>query len=76
MKKVTVQEMRSSLTRLEELVTEEGELIITRHGRAIARVLPPGRAGNMPSHARLRARQRRLARPSEELVREDRDGRP
>jgi antitoxin (DNA-binding transcriptional repressor) of toxin-antitoxin stability system len=34
MKEVSVREARAVLARLEEVLQQEGELIITRHGRA------------------------------------------
>ena len=74
MKTLSIREMREALGQLDQLVKHEGELIVTRRGRAIARVLPfqPERA--MPSHAEHRSRMPRLS-PSAERVREDRDAR-
>ena len=74
MKTLSIREMREALGQLDQLVKHEGELIVTRRGRAIARVLPfqPERA--MPSHAEHRRRMPRLS-PSAERVREDRDAR-
>ena len=40
MKELTVREMRASIGRLDKLVEEAGELIISRRGKPIARVLP------------------------------------
>jgi antitoxin (DNA-binding transcriptional repressor) of toxin-antitoxin stability system len=74
MKTLSIREMRGALGQLDQLIDQEGELIVTRRGQAIARVLPlkPQRA--MPSHAEHRNRLPRLS-PSAELVREDRDAR-
>lgn len=75
MKALTIRQMRSALARLEEIVAKEGEILITRRGHPLARVLPVRRTRSMPSHADLRARMRRLPVSSEVLVRRDRDGR-
>ena len=75
MKRLTIRQMRAALSRLDEIVGQEGELVITRRGRALARVLPIRPQRVLPSHADLRARMPRLAVPSEVLVRQDRDAR-
>ncbi len=75
MKRLSVREMRAELTRLEELLGKEGEVLITRRGNAIARVLPVRSTKAMPSHAELRASMPRLKIGSERLVRADRDER-
>ena len=75
MKTVSVREMRQVLSGLEDLLEEVGELVITRRGRAIARLVPltPGR--RPPSRRRLREEMPALSEGSEMLVREDRDKR-
>ncbi|MCZ7663089.1 MAG: type II toxin-antitoxin system Phd/YefM family antitoxin [Thermoleophilia bacterium] len=73
MRRVSIREMRGALPGLEELVQREGELVITRRGRPIARMVPFERTRPMPSHADLRSTMRRLEVPSENLIREDRD---
>jgi antitoxin (DNA-binding transcriptional repressor) of toxin-antitoxin stability system len=74
--RLSVREMRAALPSLEELVRREGELVVTRRGRPIARVLPMrGGAGDMPSHAELRASLPRQEIPSEVLLAEDREAR-
>ena len=76
MKDLSIREARQSLTHLERLLEEEGELVITRRGRPIARVVGIGeRKPVMASHRKLREKTARLRRGSEELVREDRDAR-
>ena len=67
--------MRSNLGKLDILVEEEQELIITRNKLAIARVLPVHPAKKRPSHAELRLLQQCSATASEELIRQDRDER-
>jgi antitoxin (DNA-binding transcriptional repressor) of toxin-antitoxin stability system len=74
MKTFSIREMREALGQLDQLVEQEGELIVTRRGRAIARVLPVKPQRMMPSNAEHRSRLPRLS-PSAELVREDRDAR-
>jgi antitoxin (DNA-binding transcriptional repressor) of toxin-antitoxin stability system len=74
MKTLSIREMREALGQLDQLVEHEGELIVTRRGRAIARVLPFNSQRMMSSHAEHRSRMPRLS-PSAELVREDRDAR-
>ena len=70
MRSISVREIRAALPRLEHLLAEEGELLITRNGRPVARVLPSALEGRIPSRAELR---RRLEGESEVLIREDRD---
>jgi len=74
MKTLSIREMRSVLGQLDQLVDQEGELIVTRRGQAIARVLPFNPKRGMPSHAGHRSRLPRLS-PSAEVIREDRDAR-
>ena len=75
MKNLTIREVRSALTRLDEVVAREGEIIVTRRGRALARILPVRATRRMPSHPALRASMPRQAVPSEVLIRQDRDER-
>lgn len=78
MRSLTIREVRAALARLEPLLTREGEVVVTRHGRPVARLVPIRPAGTMkrmPSHARLRAAMPRLKIGSESPVRADRDER-
>lgn len=75
MKTVTVREMRGLLTRLDDVVGREGELVVTRHGRPIARILPMRPRRRLPSHAAHLAKMPRLEVGSEVYVRQDRDER-
>jgi len=54
---------------------EEGEVIVTKHGKPIARLLPLKGARAMPDHAYLRAQMPILKIPSSRLLRKDRDER-
>ncbi len=75
MRKLSTREMRHELPHLEDVLSAEGEVVITRHGRPIARVLPMPATGAMPSHADLRARMAPTARESADLIRDDREAR-
>jgi prevent-host-death family protein len=74
MQKLSVREVRAALPQLEHVLREQGEVVITKRGRPIARVLPIP-AGAMPSHADFRATMPRLSVGSEHYVRADRDER-
>lgn len=74
-KTLTVREMRSALPHLDELIAEEGEIVVTRRGRALARILPIRPKGGIPPRAEFRASMPRMKVPSEVLVRQDRDER-
>lgn len=75
MKKLSIREVRKELTQIDELVQREGEVVITRRGKPIARLLPIVSAKSPPSHAVLRGTMRRLSVGSEKLVRAERDER-
>ena len=75
MKQLSIREVRGELPRLDELLSAEGEVVITRRGKPIARVLAVKAAQRMPSHADLRAGMPRLVRGSEAHVRKARDER-
>ena len=75
MRSISVSEIRSILPKLEQLLAEEGEVLITRYGRPVARLVPAGHRNGIPSHAELRSRMQRLDVGSEVLIREDRDAR-
>ena len=74
MKSLSIREMRTALGRLGELVDQEGELVITRRGEAIARVIPFEPRRKIPSRAELRRSMPRFS-PSADRIREDRDDR-
>lgn len=75
MRELSVRDMRASIGRLDELVAAEGELVICRHGRPIARVLPMAQSRQLPDHAELRRRMARLQTDSAGLIRAERDER-
>ena len=67
--------MRAALTRLDKVVAEAGEVVVTRRGRALVRILPVRPAHRIPSLKALRASMPKMKIPSEVLIREDRDKR-
>ena len=69
MKTLSIREMRSALSHLDELVAEAGEVVVTRRGRPLARILPARPRRGIPSRAGLRASMPRLKVPSEVLIR-------
>lgn len=75
MKKLSIREARKSLSHLERLLEIEGEVMITRRGQAIARVVQIGRKMPIPSHRNLREGMVQMRKGSEKVVREDRDAR-
>ncbi len=75
MRELSIREMRAVLGRLDELVEEEGEVVVTRHGVPVARILPTRGAKVPPSHRALRESMSPMPLPSEVLVRQDRDER-
>jgi antitoxin (DNA-binding transcriptional repressor) of toxin-antitoxin stability system len=76
MRKVSVREMRALLPELETTLAQEGELLLTRHGKPIARLMAAAQGRpHRPSHADLRATMPYQEVPSEVLIRQDRDER-
>lgn len=75
MKELTVREVRANIGRLGELAAEAGELIISRRGKPIARVLPIAGQQQRPDHANLRQLTPLLSTSSVELLRAERDER-
>jgi len=75
MKNLNIRQVRQSLSNLERILAVEGEVIITRRGKAVARVLSMGRKQAMPSHRDLRMQMPRLRKGSERLIRVDREAR-
>ncbi len=75
MKKLSIRETRQSLSHLDRLLEVEGEVMITRRGEAIARVSQIKKKRPIPSHEDLRKGMPKMARGSEEIIREGRDGR-
>ena len=75
MKNLSIREVRKELAQLDALVSREGEIVVTRRGQPIARLLPLRSKQRMPSHADLRASMPRLRNGSEKHIRIERDER-
>jgi len=75
MKKLSIREARQSLSHLDRLLAVEEEVMITRRGDPIARVVQVGRKRPIPSHRDLRDGMKRMHRGSETLLRKLRDER-
>lgn len=76
MRELSVREIRAALPRLEALLREQGEVVVTRRGKPIARLSPAiPEEECIPPRAELRSRMKRLEVGSEALIREDRDAR-
>ena len=75
MKTLSIREIRKELAQLDEMVSREGEIVVTRRGQPIARLLPLRSKQRMPSHADLRASMPRLKKGSEKHIRTERDER-
>ncbi len=75
MKAISIREMRSELGNLDQLIDAEGEMLVTKRGKPIARLLPVKGSRSIPDHASLRASMPKLGIPSARLIREDRDER-
>jgi antitoxin (DNA-binding transcriptional repressor) of toxin-antitoxin stability system len=75
MKKLNIRQARQALSHLDQLLAAEGEVIITRRGQAIARMMQIDRKRRIPSHRDLREKMPLMRRGSEKLIRADRDAR-
>ena len=75
MKELSVREMRQGYQALQKALAEEGEVVLTHHGKPFARVLPIEPRKEIPNHAALRASMPFQEIPSEVLIREDRGAR-
>lgn len=72
---LSVREIRNKLGNLEELVAEAHEIIITRHNKPLARILPLKGVKPRPSHQELRESLPYQEINSETLQRLDREER-
>jgi antitoxin (DNA-binding transcriptional repressor) of toxin-antitoxin stability system len=75
MRELSVREMRQGYQVLKEALEQDGEVVLTHHGKPFAKVVPLTPVKGMPSHADLRARMPYQEVPSEVYIREDRDAR-
>jgi prevent-host-death family protein len=74
MRTMSIRELRASLSTIGEIADQEGEVVLTCHGRPLARLVSLKSRRVAPSHADLRAVMPPMATPSEQLVRAERDG--
>ncbi len=75
MKELSIREARTGLSRPETLFADDCEVVITRHGRPVARLLPPEGRPRVRDLRAFRAAQTPQQTPSEELVAEGREDR-
>ncbi len=75
MKKLTIREARQSLSHLDRLLAVEEEVMITRRGDPIAKIVQVGRKRPIPSHRDLREGMKQMHKGSDTLLCKDRDGR-
>jgi antitoxin (DNA-binding transcriptional repressor) of toxin-antitoxin stability system len=75
MKELSIRDAREQLSSIEELVAKEGEIVLTRRGKAVARILPLSGPRKLPSCRALRAKLPALSQGSEALIRDERDQR-
>jgi len=75
MKTLSIREIRSALPHLDKLLAEAGEVVVTRRGRPLARIVPIRRTEGIQPLIQLRAISPRMKVPSEVLIRQDREDR-
>lgn len=75
MKRITIREARQALSRLDQILELEGEVTITKRGKAVARLVHLGKNVAIPSHSDLRSKMKRMKDDSAKLIRLDRDAR-
>ena len=75
MKKLNIRQARQAFSSLERILELEGEVMITRRGDPIAKVVQVGRKRPIPSHRDLRDGMKRMQKGSQTLLRKDRDER-
>lgn len=75
MQTMSIREIRNQLGRLDQLVAQEQEIIVTRHNKPLARILPVRGKRKRPDHKALRDSLPRQEIASEVLQRMDREER-
>ena len=73
MRTMSIRELRASLSSIDEIVERDGDVVLTRNGRPLVRMVPLNPRLTAPSHADLRAGMPYLRVPSEDLIRADRE---
>ncbi len=54
MQTISIREMRNQLGKLDKLLGQEQEILVTSHSRPVARILPVKRKKKRPDHKSLR----------------------
>lgn len=75
MQTLSIREIRGVLGQLDELLTTVGEIIVTKHGEPIARILPMKGKYLRPTHEELHRLTKKLSVPSEKILRDEGDER-
>ncbi len=75
MRKLSIRDARQALSQLDRLLAGEEEVIITRHGRPVAKLVGVQQRRPIPSHRDLRHSMPLMREGSETIIREDRDAR-
>ncbi len=75
MQTLSIREVRGALGRLDEILCITNEIIITKHGKAIARIIPIKGKHRRPTHEELHRLTKKLSTYSEKLLRDERDER-
>ncbi len=73
MRTMSIRELRASLSSIDEIVERDGDVLLTRNGRPLLRMVPLNPRLTGPSHADLRAAMPYMGVPSEDLIRADRE---
>lgn len=75
MKNLSIRQARQALPHLKQILATEGEIMITKRGEPVARLIQLGRNMPIPSHRELRKKMPRMRKSSSQLIRMDRDAR-
>lgn len=75
MRTITIREAREGLSHPEQLFADDDEVIVTRRGEPVARILPIAPQPRLRSLKAFLARQPMQTIPSEVLLAEDREDR-
>jgi prevent-host-death family protein len=73
MRTMSIRELRASLSSIDEIVETDGDVVLTRNGRPLVRLVPLNPCRSAPSHSDLRAGMPYMGVPSEDLIRADRE---
>jgi antitoxin (DNA-binding transcriptional repressor) of toxin-antitoxin stability system len=82
MKKATIRQVQHHLSEVMKWVEDGEEVLILRRDRVVARIVPPGRASEVPTWPDFTRRARRIwgrrlrGKPLSRIISEDREARP